>query len=75
MEGTLAVPPKYHQAVVQKKYRNAFDAVSVYKRDVIILALGGDSLHCRYGPYTAYVLAVSILFWCWFCYPRLKCAF
>ena len=46
---SLAVPPKCHQTVAQGRYRNTFDAVSVYKTDVIILVLGGYYLHCRHG--------------------------
>lgn len=55
---SLAVPPKGHQTVAQGRYRNACDAMSVYKTDVTILVLGGDYLHCRHGL----TLLMSLLF-------------
>lgn len=72
---SLAVAPKCHQTVAHGRYRNVFDAVSVYKTDVIILVLGWDYLHCRHGLTLVMCFLFQYCFGAFFCYYRLKCFF
>lgn len=69
---SLAVAPKCHQTVAHGRYRNVFDAVSVYKTDVIILVLGWDYLHYRHG---LTLVMFRYYFGAGLCYYRLKCFF